>query len=312
MNKHSASSSERERVGGTGEPGSGSVAGGSEWGEDESSDRAREKRLEERIKKWENDERSFLADELPALQSTSPPSDDPRSGSSSSSSSTSSVDGKDGSASQENFFRSSVVVPSRRSVEDEKISRMNRRREINELTVRMALSSVGGTLPPLEVSSFEGALGHPEADGTQPAEETDLAKMWDALGCVVVVWSVVEQVADRALGSVLIAQQQYELQSQHQSKSREVPRLTLDPPAVPWNTIARAFLTKSSTSATKRHWAKENVKVGEGVGGREGKADKVIEGVKESTDLNDYEGKLLGCIVDSRESNVIWRPHPVG
>ena len=45
MNKHSASSSERERLGGTGEPGSGSVAGGSEWGEDESSDHAREKRL---------------------------------------------------------------------------------------------------------------------------------------------------------------------------------------------------------------------------------------------------------------------------
>ena len=353
MNKRSASSSERERVGSTGKPGGGSVAGRSEWGEDESSDRAREKRLKERLKKWEKGERLLLADELPTLQSTSSPRDDvpsprggvppseggfpgfmggggpfgslsgvlpgsvlqaligpsdPRSGFGSSSPPSSSL--FDGSVSPNNFFRSSVVVPLRRSVEDEKISRTNRRREINELTVRMALASVGGILPPLDIPFLENALGQAEVDGIKTTERADLVRMWDAWGRVVVVWSVVKQVADRALGSVSIAQQEYELQS----RSRKIPKLTLDPTVVPWSAIARAFLTKASAGAMRRHWATETAKVGEGEGGEEGTSadgkrgreeelDEVIERVKQDTDLDEHEQRLLGCIVDPRESD---------
>ena len=367
MNKRSASSSERERVGSAGKSGSGSAAGKSEWGEDESSDRAREKRLKERLKKWEKGESLLLADELPILQSTSSPSDDlpsprggipsseggflglvgggtggtfgplsgvlpgsvlqalvgssdPRSGftSSSSPSSSSSFDGTDGSVSPNNFFRSSVVVPSRRSVETEKVSRTNRRWEINELIIRMALSSIGGTLPPLDVLSLEAALKQEETDGIQPIERPDLVRMWDAWGRVVVVWSVIKQVADRALGSV--SQQERELQNQQQSRSRKVPRATLDPTVVPWSAIARAFLTKASTGAMRRHWATETAKVGEGEAGEEGanmdckrgreeEVDEVIERVKQDTDLDEHEQRLLGCIVDPRESNP---PHQLG
>ena len=362
MNRRSASSSERERVGGTGKSGSGSAAGKSEWGEDESGSRAREKRLKERLKKWEKGERLLLADELPTLQSTSSPSDDapsprggvseggflglvggssggpfgplsgvlpgsvlqaltgssdPRSGfDSSSPSSSPSFDGTDGSASLNNFFRSSVVVPSRRSVESEKISRVNRRREINELTVRMALASVGGALPPLDVPFLESTLGQAEVDGTQPTERADLVRMWDAWGRVVVVWGVVKQVADRALGSVSIAQQEQELRNQLQSRSRKAPKLTLDPTIVPWSAIARAFLTKASAGAMRRHWAIETAKMGEkesgeegadvnGKRGKEDEVDEVIERVKQDTDLDEHEQRLLGCIVDPRESNTL-------
>ena len=361
MNKRSASSSEREHVGGNGKSGSGSAAGKNEWGEDESSGRAREKRLKERLKKWEKGERLLLADELPTLQLTSSPSDDapsprggvsegglpslvgggsggpfgqlsgvipgsvlqaligssdPRSsfGSSSSPSFSPSFDGTDGSAPLNNFFRSSVVVPSRRSVENEKISRVNRRREINELTVRMALASVGGTLPPLDVPFLESALGQAEVDGTQPTERADLVRMWDAWGRVIVVWSVVKQVADRALGSVSIAQQEQELQSQQQSRSRKTPKLTLDPTVVPWSAIARAFSTKASAGAMRRHWATETAKMGEREGGEEGanvdgkrgreeEVDEVIERVKQDTGLDEHEQRLLGCIVDPRKPN---------
>ena len=360
MNQRSASSSERERIGGTGKSGGGSTVGKGAWGEDESSDRAREKRLKERLKKWEKGERSLLADELPTLQPNSPPPDDlpsqsgvsssegafpglmggsvggllgPLSGvlpgqvlqalmgspdscsgfASSSSSSSSSFERTDGSTSQNNFFRSSVVVPSQRSVQNEKISRMNRRREINELTVRMAMASVGGTLPPLDVPFLESALGQAETDAIPPTERADLVRMWDAWGRVVAVWSVVKQVADRALGSISIAQQEHELQSQQQSKSGKIPKLTLDPTVVPWSAIARAFLTKVSAGAMRRHWAKETARAGEGedgeegagVGsrqGREGEVDEVIERVKRDPDLDEHEQRLLACIVDPRES----------
>ena len=357
-NQRSASSSERERIGGTGKSGSGSAVGKGEWGEDEPSDRAREKRLKERLKKWEKGESFLLADELPTLQSNSSSSEDlpPRTGvtpldggfpglaggsgsfvplsgvlpgavlhalmgspsesrsgfgPSPSSSSPPSFDGTDGSTSPNNFFRSSVVVPSQRSVQDEKISRVNRRREINELTVRMALASVGGTLPHLDVPSLESALGQAEADGTKPTERADLVRMWDAWGRVVVVWSVVKQVADRALGSVSIAQQD---QSQQQSKSRKIPGLTLDPTVVAWSAIARAFLAKASAGTMRRHWARETGKVGEGEDskedanmtgrkGREEEVDEVIERVNQDPDLDEHEQRLLGCIVDPRKFN---------
>ena len=54
MNQHSASSSESERIG---RSASGLVVGKSEWGEDGSSVRAREKRLKKRLQKWEKSDR---------------------------------------------------------------------------------------------------------------------------------------------------------------------------------------------------------------------------------------------------------------
>ena len=360
MNQNSASSSERERVGGAAKSGGSSTLGKGEWGEDESSDRAREKRLKERLKKWEKGENFLLADELPTLQFSSLHSDDlsPRNGVSSSEggfpgltvggpggpfgpftgvlpggllqslvglpdsrpgfgsspSPSSSVDGTDGSTSPNNFFRSSVVVPSQRSIRNEKASRMNRRREINELTVRMALASVGGTLPPLDVPFLESALEQTEANGVPPAQRADLVRMWDAWGRVVVVWSAVKQVVDRALGSVLIPQQEQELQSQQQSKPRKIPKLTLDPTVVPWGAVARAFLTKASGGVMRRHWAKETAKTGavegdseqgadvSGKKGRQEELDEQIERVKQDPDLEEHEQRLLGCIVDPRES----------
>ena len=358
-NQRSASSSERERVGGTAKSGGGSAVGRGEWGEDESSERAREKRLKERLKKWEKGERFLLADELPALQFSSSPVDDlppaSRNGAPSpeagfpgltvggsagpfgplssglpgtlfqglmglhdsrpglgSSQSFSAVDGADGSTSPNNFFRSSVVVPFQRSVPNEKSSRMNRRREINELTVRMALASVGGNLPPLDATSLQSALQQAEVAGVAPAERADLVRMWDAWGRVVVVWSVVKQVVDRALGSVLIPQQEYEL---HQRPGpQKIPKVTLDPTLVPWSAVARAFLTKASGGAMRKHWAKETAKVGEGEGdaeeganesgrnGREEALDEEIEKVKQDPTLEEHEQRLLGCIVDPRKS----------
>ena len=360
-NQRPASSSETERAGGGNKSGSDSTAGKGEWGEDEHSAHAREKRLKERLKKWEKGEKALLADELPTLQSISSSSDnipssqsglqssegsfpglaggglggsfgplsgvlpgsvlqslmgspDSRSGFGSPQSHSSSADGIDESTSQNNFFRCSVVVPSQRSIQSEKISRMSRRREINELTVRMAMASVGGALPPLDVPFLEDALRQAEVEGIPLAERADLVRMWDAWGRVVAVWSAIKQAVDRALGSVLIVQ--LELQGQHQSKSQRSPKLTLDPTVVPWTAIAQAFLTKASAGAMRRHWAKEIAEAGEGKDnkegeeganvnsrkGREEEVDEVIERVKRDPDLDEHEQRLLGCIVDPRKS----------
>lgn len=360
MNQRSASPSECERVGGTGGSVSGPMVGKGEWGEDEHSARAREERLKERLKKWEEDERLLLADEVPTLQSDPPPqpsgggfpgltggvfggslgplsgvlpgtalqaligSPDSHSSFGPPSSSSSSVNGIGESTSPNNFFRCSVVVPSQRSTQHEKASRMSRRRRLNELTVRMAVASVGGTLPPLDVPFLESTLSQAEAEGIPLAERADLVRMWDVWGPVVVVWRVVKQVADRALGSILIAEQEHDLRGQRQSQSQRTAKLTLNPTVVPWSAIARALLTKASASAMRKHWAKEIIETGEGddskeseggvnVDGRRGRekeTDEVIERVKRDTDLDEHEQRLLGCIVDPRKSNTGVVPCP--
>ena len=92
---------------------------------------------------------------------------------------------------QNNFFYRSVVVPTKRSMQEEKISQMNRRRKINEFTVWVAVASAGGTLSmPLPL-----------------AEPADLVKVWGALSHVIAMWSVIEQVAGHTLGSVLKEQE---------------------------------------------------------------------------------------------------------
>ena len=187
------------------------VAGKGNWGEDESGVREREKRS----KKWEKGDRLLPADELSAFPSNSLPSDntpspwdgtqssadgfpglaggdffstalqtlvgppDPRSGFNPSSPLPSSADGTERSMAQNNLFRWSMVVSSRRGI--------SRRREINELTIQVAVASVGGIISPPGVSSLEGALRQAEGDGGPQAEQADLVRMWGVWGRVVAV-----------------------------------------------------------------------------------------------------------------------------
>ena len=58
-----------------GESVGGLVVGKGERGNNNSGVRAKEERLEERLKKWEKGDRLFLADESPTLPSNPPPSD---------------------------------------------------------------------------------------------------------------------------------------------------------------------------------------------------------------------------------------------
>ena len=84
---------------------------------------------------------------------------------------------------------------------------MSRRREINEVALRMAVASVGGTLSSLSFPPLENALKRAEGDGAPQSERADLVRMWDAWSRTVAVWSVVKQVADHALGAVSIGQE---------------------------------------------------------------------------------------------------------
>ena len=74
---------------------------------------------------------------------------------SSSSPSPLSVSGMDESTPPAKLFRSNVFTTPQRSTQDGRTSRMELRRGIDELTVRMTLTSIGGTLPPLDGDSLK-------------------------------------------------------------------------------------------------------------------------------------------------------------
>lgn len=162
----------------------------SEWGEDEHSTLARERRLRERLRRWEYGGDVALLEDIPRLltansvgPSAPPPS--PTFGPSSSSSSPFVMspyappeaesqrgfvllgptpfdlvggmggegEGGDGSSASAagsvipgKFFRAAVVLPSLRDVGAERQCRMARRREVNELAMRMGVGGVGGFL----------------------------------------------------------------------------------------------------------------------------------------------------------------------
>src|SRR5258708_28534825 len=96
------------------------------------------------------------------------------------------------------FFRSTVLVPRCRSVADERYIRMSRRREINELTMRMGIGAIGGVV--------ESSPAFPESEGILPTPEASKSPMWEEWGNKLESWSNVGKISDKAVGSVIVQQ----------------------------------------------------------------------------------------------------------
>ena len=288
-----------------------------DFGEDEHADKARERRLKERLRKWERNENALL-EEIPPLPE--PDRGQPaREGGSlvlvgagmsgASNGPPPSLlqalqgrgegegDAEDGSQ----FFRSSVLVPSVRNPALERSCRVARRREINELTMCMGVARIGGAMDGSLPEFVQEAQAQDSTDEVSTSgnidPNSDASKtlaMWDEWGKNVQLWKNVKKVADRAVGSIMA-----------QSMSNAKP--TLDATPVPWQAIVAAWTMKSSIRDLKKSWVRE-------AGGKtlkdtpESEApeepyqptqDEIIQRVKDDPDLPPHEQRLLGCIVDS-------------
>ncbi|KAG7092332.1 hypothetical protein E1B28_008693 [Marasmius oreades] len=287
----------------------------SEWGENQTADSAREKRLRQRLRKWEKGE-NVLQSEYPRLyplDETSESSSRPEvivvgSGTSTLATLTRTLSGRSTpeSESRPSFFRNSVLVPRLRSPTQEQASRVSRRREINELTMRMGIGAVGGVLQPeradlvfqrnVEAEHVQEAVdsdteANPNTNPTTEIEQPE-NEMWDKWGNRIEMWSNVRRIADRALGSVIAA-------------SAEERKPTLDRTFVPWHVVSRAWASVNGVLDVRRSWLKEALpsvlaadnEEGERVG--KGYHDEVIEAVKNDPDLDHHEQRLLSSIVDA-------------
>ncbi|KAI0362238.1 AAA-domain-containing protein [Trametes cingulata] len=282
----------------------------SEYGEDSSSEKAREKRVQRRLKRWAHG----ISEDVPRLHTVNEDHNDsdssrgrqnvillgqggfpglsPYLGSSFARAMAGRSQGAPESDNRLGFFRTSLVFPTVRSLSLERDYRMSRRREINQLVMRMAVAQVGGILGELEEA--------PEAEQSSlDGDDHDRAKvqLWEHWGRTVEVWPNVQRIADRAVGSVVAANQTY-LPSNR----------SLEPTPVPWSAVFDAWAADRSTQdmwktlfstppSGKLHRENEE----EERAGLEDEADvdEIIEKVRRNPDLDEHEQRLLGCIVDT-------------
>lgn len=277
-------------------------SGIADWGEDDAAERAREKRLKDRLRRWEKDGDAALLQDLPAL-STRPEEPEgergPRGvvviGGSSMPPMLESMIAQRGMANGSSaleseittpFFRASVLVPGVRLQAEERLCRMSRRREINELAMRMGVGAVGGVLERAEVVEVKGERERQE-------------DMWDDWSNQFEPWTSVRQIADRAVGSVV------------SSGLPQQKKLALEPTPVPWTTVHHAwaaqrsahnlrksFMRDSVVKIVKQKDAEEEHEDAEGEETDGEKVDEVVERVRQDPDLEQHEQRLLSCIVD--------------
>ena len=292
-----------------------SRAGKSDWGEEDHAEKAREWRLRERLRKWERGDHA-LQSELPNFP-TAPVEDDsgspgqhnvvyvggpgggnpllnPLFGGGGLRSSTHAP--RSNAPASSGFLRTSILVPASRSLLREKASRIGRRREINELTMRMAVGSVGGLLDTRSAASVFSASSEP-APPTESGNSAKGTKMWDDWGNKIEVWTTVKLIGDQAVGSVI------------SSSLPESVRSALSSVPISWVDVCSAWADQRASQDLRKAWIQQssNRLAGEDQqdrnkdNERDREVDDIVETVKHDPYLEGHEQRLLGCIVDSGE-----------
>ena len=272
--------------------------------ETEIAQAAREKRLRTRLKKWDKNP-AALQEEFSKLQTRAETRDR------SASPGIILIGGAEGSSPVQNegitiglslsdsdetlgsqFFRSTVLIPLSRSPSNERVIRMARRREINELTIRMGVGSIGGAVEPPFITR------EPPEGESQDSSTLD-PLIWEEWGNKIETWSNVRKVADRAMGSVMVQQNTLDFVDKPPSA------LTV----VPWSAVESAWVACMRLDSTRSSWLTEHsgYKMDDDQDDGGGKildapgssSDKVVENLKNDPDLDEHTARLLPCIVNT-------------
>lgn len=295
----------------------------SDWSEEDNAEKAREWRLQERLRKWERGD-SALQSEIPKLLTTTTPVED-ESGPNHPNSifvggpgganplasllgpllggglrpSPQSETPNSNAPTNSGFLRTSVLVPASRSLLREKTSRVGRRREINELTMRMAVGAIGGLLEARSAASVftpSSELAQPLHEPVAPGNTTNAARMWDDWGSKITAWALVKQIADQAVGRVVSSS----------LRSGEMIKPSLSAASVLWDHVCGAWADRWASRGLRKAWMQQSAD--RSAGGQQEKAwndeterqvDDIVEAVKHDPYLDMHEHRLLGCIVDS-------------
>jgi hypothetical protein len=298
--------------------------GKSDWGEEDHAEKARELRLRERLRKWEHGDHA-LQSELPKFLTGPPVKEDsgnpgqpnvmfvsePGGGNPLASFFGRLLGGEGLRPSQESassspptstgFMRTSILVPVSRSLSHEKASRMGRRREINEVTMRMAVGAVGGLLETRSAASvFSASLESVPSlsEHAGPENPANAVKLWDDWGNKIEVWTMVKRIGDQAVGRVI------------SSSLPDSGRSSLSSTPVSWICVCRAWTDLRASHDLRKAWvqqsssrpAREDQPEKNQDNERDRQVDDIVEAVKHDPYLDAHEQRLLECIVDSGKS----------
>jgi hypothetical protein len=291
--------------------------GKSDWGEGDHEEKARELRLRERLRKWERGDHA-LQSEFPKFLTGPPVEED---SGSNGQPNTVFVGGPGGGgnpfssflrpllegggfrpslhSSSSSFLRTSILVPASRSLSHEKASRIGRRREINELTMRMAVGAVGGQLETRSAASVFSSSPEPvptPSELAKPEDSANAARMWDNWGNKIEVWSTVKHIADQTVGRVVSSS----LPDSAKSSLLSIP--------VSWTHVYSAWTDERASHDLRKAWvlhqssgrpAGEDQQDKDRDNERDRHVDDIVEAVKHDPYMDAHEQRLLGCIVDS-------------
>ncbi|KAF8557235.1 AAA-domain-containing protein [Imleria badia] len=339
----------------------------SEWGEDDYATRARERRLRERLRRWERHGDAALLEDVPRLFTSSPPGYSPFSSAGASVSSQAiaqpppadldasrppilllgggtspfldmlgsgqgdTEEGNPAGGPSGKFFRASVILPSSRDQGAERECRMTRRREVNELAMRLGVGGIGGVLEAgakgvadsastegvevaaeIEQIEKESVPTHAEVNGEIVVSFTDAEhqpdinappstglqypeehEMWEDWSTRVEPWSSIRQIADRAVGTVVSSSIIFLAVSP--STSSKSLGATLEPTSVPWSAIHHAWAAQRSSRDLRRAWSKDaRLRIP-----RENQPDDATEDELDAFELEDgEEGKPIDEVVE--------------
>jgi hypothetical protein len=169
--------------------------------------------------------------------------------------------------------------------------------------MRMGIGAVGGILDQKIAGgkNSEPTLRQEEPDAdpiSTVTRDSDEAKMWDDWGKRIEAWTNVKQIADRAVGSMFAAN----------SSAPTSDKSTLEPTAIPWSAVHRAWSAQRSSRDLRKAWMKESLgktvrEQGEDEDDsddiEEEDDDDVLERIKQDPELEPHEQRLLPCIVDA-------------
>ncbi|QRV80906.1 AAA family ATPase [Ceratobasidium sp. AG-Ba] len=187
------------------------------------------------------------------------------------------------------YFRSCIIAPAKRDAKLERAARENRRKELNELMVRMAVGIQGGEVeagaapvPPKEETSDkddkEADKSKEEDKDKKEKEEKHMMQGWHER---LLDSSSLKEVVDRAIELAMIANEDDEQ----------------DPVKVTWAQLQEAWQLAKNGNEGLKAWAKSTDDGDEKKDDEKGPVDEIVEKVKKE-DLDEYEQRLLPCIVD--------------
>lgn len=301
----------------------------SSW--NETDRKSRERRLKERLRKWQKGHEGLL-DEMLAFSpgSSSPMSIGRRLWGMKEVSLGSNVvaiplgaswpensNGDSSSSSPPGYFRVVGLVPRVRDEQLERYGRMSYRLKCNALALKLAVSEAGGVLvgqpeasveavakllatPPAETIDLDALEAAASASQAKELAGDDMLSFVDSCLLTIKPWRELKAVADAVVGAALSTSASERGLQAHDS--------SIEPTTVTWDQVSRSVESSAESSSLRNAWIQslgsgkdaedgatpENVAEGAAVP----EVDEVLEAVKKDPDLDQHEQRLLGCIVD--------------